>query len=273
MMTRVTIHAATAVAARIVKNQNKRFPRRRNGLDRGRTAAEAVLAERARREFPGPVLPRGRRKGEIHGRMVWTGRLLTTPVRPYSTSTTTATNASSFNPIMIASFLEVDRSPAALVLFESRSEGDNSPRGRPCAAATHGWYCTSRGRVVNERQHGRNTPDGRGGRQIGSNRGQSVSTGTTRGRLLDFYRTATDLAVKCFPVTILTVPSLSQRADAPGGACRKPLWQNGMKLDNGLGETRTPTSFGHRLLRPTRLPFRHEAPSERTPLSIGVVSS
>ena len=46
-----------------------------------------------------------------------------------------------------------------------------------------------------------------------------------------------------------------------------------MKLNNGLGETRTPTSFGHRLLRPTRLPFRHEAPTERTPLSIGGAES
>jgi hypothetical protein len=162
MMTRVTIHAATAVAARIVKNQNKRFPRKRNVLGRGSAVAEALLAEPARGEFPVPILTRGRLNGEIHGRMVWNWRLLTTPVRPYSTSTTTATNANSFNPIMIATFLEVDRSTAALVLLESESEWGKSPRCRQCAAMTHGRHCTSRGRRTNKRQHGRNTPDGRG---------------------------------------------------------------------------------------------------------------
>ena len=62
MMTRVTIHAATAVAARIVKNQNKRFPRRTKRLGSrkmhvARSRGWRVLAENS----PCRMLPRGRR--------------------------------------------------------------------------------------------------------------------------------------------------------------------------------------------------------------------
>ena len=88
--------------------------------------------------------------GRNPGKMVWNWRLFTTPDRPYSTSTTTATNANSFNPIMIASFLEVDRSPAALLMVESASYAGNAA-SRP-AMRRHDprqWYDTSL-RTTNE---------------------------------------------------------------------------------------------------------------------------
>jgi len=116
IITRVTIQAATAVAARNVKNQNKRFPRRTNRLARCEPWGDAAMVDRARDEdgaFTVPGRPPLRRCGESQGQTAWNWRLFTTPDRPYNTSTTTATKASSFKPIMIPQLLEVDLVPVA----------------------------------------------------------------------------------------------------------------------------------------------------------------
>jgi hypothetical protein len=103
------IKAATAVAARIVKNQYNRFPRRRKGLARSGFWGETAWLDRARPDCP-PV----RRLGESQGKMVWTWRLFTTPERPYSTTTTSATTTSSRKPIMVSQLLEVEIVPVTL---------------------------------------------------------------------------------------------------------------------------------------------------------------
>jgi hypothetical protein len=78
--------AATAVAARIVKNQYNRLPSSRNGLAlRGAafgpetTVAfrwETVDSHEARIDWL------ARRCGEIHGQIVWNWRLFKMPERP-----------------------------------------------------------------------------------------------------------------------------------------------------------------------------------------------
>jgi hypothetical protein len=80
---RAMIKEATAVAARTVRNQNKRLPRRRNAPgtlegERGSGTDEVSVATRAE----ALVLAVGRRTGESHGRIVWARRLLSTPERP-----------------------------------------------------------------------------------------------------------------------------------------------------------------------------------------------
>jgi hypothetical protein len=84
---RPRISVATAVAARIVKNQYRRFPRRKKGIffpraGRGRSADATAFV-------PGTGEPRielvglaVRRWGEIQGQIIWNWRLLRTPDRP-----------------------------------------------------------------------------------------------------------------------------------------------------------------------------------------------
>jgi hypothetical protein len=84
---RPRINVATAVAARIVKNQYRRLPRKKKGIvflrpGRGRSAdATASVREpcEPRIDWVGLTV---RRCGESHGQMVWNWRLLRTPDRP-----------------------------------------------------------------------------------------------------------------------------------------------------------------------------------------------
>jgi hypothetical protein len=84
---RPRINVATAVAARIVKNQYRRFPRRKKGIvlhrpGRGRSAdatASVRAAGEPRTDLVGLTI---RRCGEIQGQIVWNWRLLRTPDRP-----------------------------------------------------------------------------------------------------------------------------------------------------------------------------------------------
>jgi hypothetical protein len=64
-MARLRIKAATAVAARIVKNQYNRFPRKRNGFERLGFSRDAAGSERFR-----AVGVTARRRGEIQGKIV-----------------------------------------------------------------------------------------------------------------------------------------------------------------------------------------------------------
>ncbi len=86
-MIRPTMIAATAVAARIVKNQNKWLPSRRKGrvLLAGPGRPEATvdfgLATLAAARTA-PIVLVARRCGEIQGQIVWNWRLLRTPERP-----------------------------------------------------------------------------------------------------------------------------------------------------------------------------------------------
>jgi hypothetical protein len=185
IIAREMINAATAVAARIVKNQNKRFPRSTKGLRLGWFLVEPAWVDRACADGP-PV----RRLGESQGKIVWTWRLFTTPDRPYNASATIATNTNSRKPIMTFQMLKADSAPVALTPCKERGWfNDKGLRGRSTAKQR---YFTSPAGTIYERQHGWTLTSWWEGRQIGSNRGQGVSTGTTRGGVLLAY--PTDLA-------------------------------------------------------------------------------
>jgi hypothetical protein len=63
------IIAATAVAARIVKNQKSRLPRKMNGLARlARTGGALVAMDGLREASDVPLGRNARRFGEIHGK-------------------------------------------------------------------------------------------------------------------------------------------------------------------------------------------------------------
>jgi hypothetical protein len=102
---RPTTAAATAVAARIVRNQYRRLPSSaknfvlRAGADRARAVVECDEAAGEARDDRAAGLTR--RCGEIQGQIVWNRRLLSTPERPYKMSTTAAKIASSRKPIMM----------------------------------------------------------------------------------------------------------------------------------------------------------------------------
>jgi hypothetical protein len=108
MIAREMIKAATAVAARIVKNQNNRLPRSKNGLSRRWVFDGPACVDRARSE--GDTL---RRLGESQGMTVWNWRLFTTPDRPYNASATIATSINSRKPIMPPQILKADLAPVA----------------------------------------------------------------------------------------------------------------------------------------------------------------
>jgi hypothetical protein len=86
MIIRPTITVATAVAARIVKNQYSRFPCNRKCLAFLAALGGAAATFDCVREAVEPRIdPVGlfiRRWGDIQGQIVWNWRLLSTPDRP-----------------------------------------------------------------------------------------------------------------------------------------------------------------------------------------------
>jgi hypothetical protein len=150
IIARVMIKAATAVAARIVKNQYKRFPRSKKGLGLGVCLGGTTWRERAR-----AACAPARLRGEIHGKIVWAWLLFNTPDRPYNTSATSATTTSSRKPILIPQHLEVELAPTA------RSSVEPFRHLLTSAQREHRtirqWYNTSAGRNGRDRQHGGNS--------------------------------------------------------------------------------------------------------------------
>jgi hypothetical protein len=133
------INAATAVAARIVKNQYNRFPRRRKGL-----AARGFFGAAAWLDLARAVGAPARRLGEIQGKIVWAWRLFSTPERPYNTSATIATKTSSRKPILVPQRLEVDLVPTALRPVEPCRRLPTSVQREHNTIRQ--WYDTSPGR-------------------------------------------------------------------------------------------------------------------------------
>ncbi len=125
-------------------------------------------------------------------------------------------------------------------------------------------------RLVDEEQSRRDTVGdlccSRLGRQIGAIRGRCVSTGTTRGRVLSDIVTPWRVVSNEFrgpssspvPNPLDPVARLQGAGERPDVVTRDRI---AGKLASGRLEL--PRPYGHRLLRPTRLPFRHEAVPRR----------
>jgi hypothetical protein len=145
---RPKITAPTAVAARIVKNQNRRLPSRRNGLallaGPGRPEATADFGRGSVAARTAPIILVARRCGEIQGQIVWNWRLLRTPVRPYRTSTTAAKIASSRKPIMMM--------PPIYGQGNAHTRWWKLPRKRTESEGQHGGNCRDIGGPTDRHQ-------------------------------------------------------------------------------------------------------------------------
>ncbi len=168
---RPKITAATAVAARTVKNQNSRLPLRTKGralLGRSGGVGPPANCGRDEAEAVADLWGRApRRWGEIQGKTARTRRFLRTPDRPYSTSTTTVSRASSLKPIMMSPLLLVD----VIAFVRPSAATQASGRLRPCEvparrarwrlpAQKHGTVATRAKPSESATRRG-NTPSGR----------------------------------------------------------------------------------------------------------------